>query len=182
MDTVALPLDIYCIVVCSSFAWIIVTMLLTFHTFAAHIHDTQNIRCFWINILCDICYMSIAMIIHALSIMFWISCQNQIVHLIGWFYFARSYVSELVGQKEDCDQVIRDVSQVLGHLQELRQRYVHVSTKTNALHEACENLLEEQVKYFLLSITFFLTWHDVFEYLACRFHRSVLALISDLQT
>ena len=37
------------------------------------------------------------------------------------------------------------VEQALDHLTELRQRYVHVSTKTNALHEACENALEEQV-------------------------------------
>ena len=39
-----------------------------------------------------------------------------------------------------------EVSQALGYLDDLRDKYVHVATKTNALHEACENLLDEQVR------------------------------------
>lgn len=38
------------------------------------------------------------------------------------------------------------LDQALDHLIDLKERYVHVSTKTNTLHEACENALEEQVR------------------------------------
>ena len=47
--------------------------------------------------------------------------------------------------RSDCDNVLDEANQALSHLDHLRERYVAVSTKTNALHEACEHLLAEQV-------------------------------------
>jgi len=41
--------------------------------------------------------------------------------------------------------VIDEVEQCLEFLTVLKTDYVRVATKTNALHEACENLLEDQV-------------------------------------
>ena len=40
--------------------------------------------------------------------------------------------------------MIEEVEQCLEFLTVLKTDYVRVATKTNALHEACENLLEEQ--------------------------------------
>lgn len=41
--------------------------------------------------------------------------------------------------------MIEEVEQCLEFLTVLKTDYVRVATKTNALHEACENLLEDQV-------------------------------------
>lgn len=52
----------------------------------------------------------------------------------------------LMGHRDQCDGVLGEVTQALNHLQELQKQYVNVSTKTNALHDACEHLLAEQVR------------------------------------
>lgn len=54
-------------------------------------------------------------------------------------------MEQLQTYRSDCDNVLGEVNQALSHLDHLRERYVAVSTKTNALHEACEHLLAEQV-------------------------------------
>lgn len=41
--------------------------------------------------------------------------------------------------------MVEEVEQCLEFLTVLKTDYVRVATKTNALHEACENLLEDQV-------------------------------------
>ncbi|XP_074649305.1 conserved oligomeric Golgi complex subunit 3-like [Tubulanus polymorphus] len=56
------------------------------------------------------------------------------------------YLDQLADYGEQCDQILNEVTTALDHLQELMNQYVHVSTKTNALHEACEHLLDEQTK------------------------------------
>ena len=58
---------------------------------------------------------------------------------------SRQFITDLHSHKGDCDHIMDEVSEALGHLDQLRQKYVKVSTKTNALHEACEHLLAEQV-------------------------------------
>lgn len=54
-------------------------------------------------------------------------------------------MSRLQQYRSECDQMIEEVEQCLEFLTVLKTDYVRVATKTNALHEACENLLEEQV-------------------------------------
>ena len=54
-------------------------------------------------------------------------------------------MSELHSYRGECDLILEQLAVALGHLEELREKYVKVSTKTNALHEACEHLLAEQV-------------------------------------
>ena len=61
-------------------------------------------------------------------------------------------MGQLQTYRSDCDNVLGEVNQALSHLDHLRERYVAVSTKTNALHEACEHLLAEQV--YRLNLTF----------------------------
>ncbi|CAN0305866.1 unnamed protein product [Lampetra planeri] len=52
----------------------------------------------------------------------------------------------LYGYGEQCDTMLRDVDLALQELQLLEQQYVLVSTKTGALHSACEELLMQQSK------------------------------------
>ncbi|XP_061431675.1 conserved oligomeric Golgi complex subunit 3 isoform X2 [Lethenteron reissneri] len=52
----------------------------------------------------------------------------------------------LYGYGEQCDAMLRDVDLALQELQLLEQQYVLVSTKTGALHSACEELLMQQSK------------------------------------
>ncbi|KAL3848397.1 hypothetical protein ACJMK2_019255 [Sinanodonta woodiana] len=58
----------------------------------------------------------------------------------------RCHLEELNGYQQQCDTVLEEVSLALNYLVNLNQQYVNVSTKTNALHEACEHLLEEQTR------------------------------------
>lgn len=59
--------------------------------------------------------------------------------------FARQYTDELGQYREQCNSVLTEVNNALDYLKQLSGQYVHVSTKTNALHEECEHLLAEQV-------------------------------------
>jgi len=59
--------------------------------------------------------------------------------------YAREFLSRLRQYQEECERVVEEVEQCLEFLTVLKTDYVRVATKTNALHEACENLLEDQV-------------------------------------
>lgn len=52
---------------------------------------------------------------------------------------------ELNCYQEHCDAILKDVSAALAHLDSLQKQYLFVSNKTGTLHEACEQLLKEQV-------------------------------------
>lgn len=53
---------------------------------------------------------------------------------------------ELNCYQEQCDAILKDVSAALEHLDSLQKQYLFVSEKTGTLHEACEQLLKEQVR------------------------------------
>ena len=59
-----------------------------------------------------------------------------------------SYCDQLKQYREQCDSVLDEVSTALTHLEELQKQYVFVSTKTNALHHACEESLQDQVCHY----------------------------------
>lgn len=56
------------------------------------------------------------------------------------------YCDQLHHYQQQCQQVLDEVSAALNHLSDLQQQYVHVSTKTNALHEACEESMNDQTQ------------------------------------
>lgn len=58
----------------------------------------------------------------------------------------RQYIEELQGYQSQCDGVLGEVTTALTYLAGLQKQYISVSTKTNALHEACEHLLAEQTR------------------------------------
>lgn len=59
--------------------------------------------------------------------------------------FSRQMRDYLSGFQEQCDAILNDVNNALQHLESLQKQYLFVSNKTGALHEACEQLLKEQV-------------------------------------
>ncbi|XP_077988329.1 conserved oligomeric Golgi complex subunit 3-like [Glandiceps talaboti] len=58
----------------------------------------------------------------------------------------KEHVDQLREYRKQCDQVLEEVSNALKHLEDLQRQYMFVSTKTNALHEACEQSVEEQTR------------------------------------
>ncbi|KAJ7330670.1 Golgi transport complex subunit 3 [Desmophyllum pertusum] len=58
----------------------------------------------------------------------------------------RSYAAQLSSYRDHCDSILSEVESALNHLQELHHKHLLVSTKTGALHEACEQLLQDQTK------------------------------------
>lgn len=61
------------------------------------------------------------------------------------FFPTRQTRAYLSGFEEQCDAILSDVNSALQHLESLQKQYLFVSTKTGTLHEACEQLLKEQV-------------------------------------
>lgn len=59
--------------------------------------------------------------------------------------FSRQMRDYLSGFQEQCDAILNDVNSALQHLESLQKQYLFVSNKTGTLHEACEQLLKEQV-------------------------------------
>lgn len=68
--------------------------------------------------------------------------------------FPRSYAAQLRSYRDHCDSVLSEVESALNHLQDLQQKHLLVSTKTGALHEACEQLLQDQVRETDINISF----------------------------
>ena len=60
--------------------------------------------------------------------------------------FFRSYAAQLSSYRDHCDSILKEVESALNHLQDLQHKHLLVSTKTGALHEACEQLLQDQVR------------------------------------
>ena len=65
--------------------------------------------------------------------------------LLLYNVYYRGYIAELQHYESQCDNILQEVSGALDFLNGLHHQYISVSTKTNALHEACEHLLAEQV-------------------------------------
>lgn len=57
----------------------------------------------------------------------------------------KNYVDILNNYKLNCNQICNSINNTLSHLQILNQNYSQVSQKTNSLHNACEQILSDQV-------------------------------------
>lgn len=58
----------------------------------------------------------------------------------------RVYLSQLEQHKEDCKDLLKQVANTLDNLSKLGSQYTFVSNKTNSLHEACQQMLDDQTK------------------------------------
>ena len=68
------------------------------------------------------------------------------VSAIEFANILRSYAAQLSSYRDHCDGILKEVESALNHLQDLQHKHLLVSTKTGALHEACEQLLQDQVR------------------------------------
>ena len=69
-------------------------------------------------------------------------CQSLSLPLV---YILRAYAAQLSSYRSHCDSILNEVESALRQLQDLQHKHLLVSTKTGALHEACEQLLQDQV-------------------------------------
>ena len=58
----------------------------------------------------------------------------------------KTYLAQLELHREDCKQLLNQVTGTLDKLSRLSDQYSFVSNKTNSLHEACEQMLTDQTK------------------------------------
>ena len=61
------------------------------------------------------------------------------------FFCVREHLSHLQSQRDACQQILNEIKAALDFLEEVQEKYKSVSRKTSGLHEACENLIAEQV-------------------------------------
>ncbi len=71
---------------------------------------------------------------------------NRPLCLTSTFYFS-AYSEQLKQYRDHCDVILNEITEALRYLQDLHKQHLFVSTKTGALHEACEQLLQDQVRY-----------------------------------
>uniref|UniRef100_A0A4W3J795 Conserved oligomeric Golgi complex subunit 3 n=1 Tax=Callorhinchus milii TaxID=7868 RepID=A0A4W3J795_CALMI len=90
----------------------------------------------------------------------------------------RNYLN---GFQEQCDAILNDVNTALTHLESLQKQYLFVSTKTGALHEACEQLLREQSELVDLAenINQKLSYFNELEHINTKLHSRTLSVNSE---
>lgn len=62
-----------------------------------------------------------------------------------FFVHFSAYSKQLKQYRDHCDVILNEITEALRYLQDLQKQHLFVSTKTGALHEACEQLLQDQV-------------------------------------
>ena len=65
----------------------------------------------------------------------------------------RDYSSHLQQYSAQCSDMLLQLSSTLEALNDMKEKHQFVSNKTQALHEACEQLVQEQVCYSLFMLT-----------------------------
>jgi hypothetical protein len=73
----------------------------------------------------------------------------HLVHIteLNLFVLFRTYREQLQLYGDFCENLLNELEQSLRSLLDLENQYHTVSTKTGELHQACEALLQEQVRY-----------------------------------
>ncbi|KAK3783773.1 hypothetical protein RRG08_063434 [Elysia crispata] len=93
----------------------------------------------------------------------------------------RQYTEGLGQYRQQCSSVLEEVSSTLEYLRQLQEQYVHVSTKTNALHDECEHLLAEQTRLMDLaeSISNKLSYFNELDSISTKLNRQTLSVTSE---
>ena len=76
----------------------------------------------------------------------WFSVRAGVCELMAFFCSLRAYSQQLCEYREQCGAMVEEVRKALEFLQEMHHRHQLVSTKTNSLHQACQQLVREQVR------------------------------------
>ncbi|XP_031565571.1 conserved oligomeric Golgi complex subunit 3-like [Actinia tenebrosa] len=93
----------------------------------------------------------------------------------------RSYSDQLKTYRDHCDSILKEVEEAIYYLQELQHQHVLVSTKTGALHGACEQLLQDQTKLVNMaeSINNKLSYFNTLEHLQHKLSSPTLSVNSE---
>lgn len=93
----------------------------------------------------------------------------------------RQYTEGLAQYRQQCSSVVEEVSSTLEYLRQLQEQYVHVSTKTNALHDECEHLLAEQTRLMDLAenISNKLSYFNELDSISTKLNRHTLTVTSE---
>ncbi|KAL9965707.1 hypothetical protein ACROYT_G029547 [Oculina patagonica] len=93
----------------------------------------------------------------------------------------RSYAEQLSSYRDHCDSILNEVESALNHLQDLHHKHLLVSTKTGALHEACEQLLQDQTKLMNMaeSISNKLSYFNALDHLRHKLNSPTVSVTSE---
>ncbi|CAN8021409.1 unnamed protein product [Ixodes persulcatus] len=84
-------------------------------------------------------------ITNAQQFLTWFSeVEEKMMEENDWEY--TYYVNTTTAYLSQCCELLREIDTSMAQLRLLQEEYLFVSNKTNALHEACEHLLEDQSK------------------------------------
>ncbi|XP_029837259.3 conserved oligomeric Golgi complex subunit 3 isoform X2 [Ixodes scapularis] len=84
-------------------------------------------------------------ITNAQQFLTWFSeVEEKMMEENDWEY--TEYVNTTTAYLSQCCELLREIDTSMAQLRLLQEEYLFVSNKTNALHEACEHLLEDQSK------------------------------------
>ncbi|XP_077554461.1 conserved oligomeric Golgi complex subunit 3 [Haemaphysalis longicornis] len=84
-------------------------------------------------------------ITNAQQFLTWFSeVEEKMMEESDWEY--TNYIEMVTSYREKCAELLREIDASMAQLRLLQEEYEFVSNKTNALHEACEHLLDEQSK------------------------------------
>ena len=62
------------------------------------------------------------------------------------FYPCRDYIGQLSEYQDKCSNMLTEIDKAVEFLAEMSDKHTLVAQKTGALHQACEQLVEEQVR------------------------------------
>ena len=71
---------------------------------------------------------------------------NRCCYLCMEMCLCRSFIDQLVDYSEKCDALLEVIQNALNFLKEMKVKHAFVSTKTDALHQACQKLMDDQTK------------------------------------
>lgn len=83
---------------------------------------------------------------HAFSLYMYRTYQIFDRSLVITLYCFRDYCNQLEQYQSQCEKMITEVTSALDALSDMKQKHQFVSQKTQTLHDACEQLVLEEVR------------------------------------
>lgn len=93
----------------------------------------------------------------------------------------KAYCAQLTEYRTQCDAILNEVATAIDQLKQMKEKYDFVSTKTDAMHKACEKLLEDQSKLTNIadSITIKLSYFNELDKIGQKLNLPALSVTSE---
>ena len=79
------------------------------------------------------------------------TCTYACTHTHTPLLALRVFADQLKEYSAKCDSLLSEIGAALSCLQEVKQKHAFVASKTGALHQACQNLMDEQTKLMVVA-------------------------------